>query len=82
MPTTMTKTLNVRIEPDVLKEVKKAAARRKMSANRFIVSAINAQLKAERDREWREGFEAMGRDSELNDVEYMIHAAREVVLGD
>jgi post-segregation antitoxin (ccd killing protein) len=84
MPTTKTpaKTLNVRLDPDTLQDVKKAASRHNMSANSFILTAIDAQLKAERDREWREGFEAMGRDPESSDVEYMLPAAREVVLGD
>lgn len=77
-----TKTLNLRIEPGVLQEVKDAAQRHKVSANKYIVSAIEAMLKAERDREWREGFEAMGRDAEASDVEYLMPAAREVILGD
>ncbi len=32
--------------------------------------------------EWREGFEAMGKDPECSNVEYAIHAQAEVVLGD
>ena len=80
--TSATKTLNLRIEPETLQEVKDAASRHNMSANRFIVSAIQAMLKAERDRLWREGFEAMGRDTEASDAEYMIAAAREVILAD
>lgn len=34
---------------------------------------------AERVRDWREGFEAMGRDSDTNSVEYMLPVAREVL---
>ena len=32
------------------------------------------------EQEWRAGFEAMGRDPDTNDVEYMIPAAREVLF--
>lgn len=66
----------------MLQEVKEAAQRRNISANRYILSAIEARLKAERDQQWREGFEAMGRDAEASDVEYLLPAAREVALGD
>ena len=76
------KTVNLRIEADVLEGVKEAANKRNVSANRFIVSAIEAKLQAERDQEWREGFEAMGRDADSSDVEYLMPAAREVFLGD
>ena len=34
---------------------------------------------AERVHDWREGFEAMGRDSETNSVEYMLPVAWEVL---
>ena len=34
----------------------------------------------EKEQEWREGFEAMGRDPDM-DVEYLLPAAREVISG-
>ena len=34
---------------------------------------------SEREREWRDGFEAMGRDKDTNSVEYMLPAAWEVL---
>ena len=37
-------------------------------------------LAQEKERVWREGFEAMGRDPDM-DVEYMLPAAREVLFG-
>ena len=35
-----------------------------------------------KEQEWREGFEAMGHDPDVNDVEYMLPAAREVLFAD
>lgn len=35
----------------------------------------------EKEHEWQVGFEAMGSDPEVSDVEYMISAAREVIFG-
>ncbi len=32
------------------------------------------------DQEWQAGFEAMGNDPDVNDVEYMLPAAREVIF--
>lgn len=37
---------------------------------------------ADKDREWRAGFEAMGSDPDTNDVDYLLPAAREVVFSD
>jgi hypothetical protein len=56
------------------------AAKHQVSANKYLVEAIKARLAAEKEQEWREGFEAMGYDPEM-EVEYMIHAAHEVIFG-
>ena len=62
------------------KRVKELAAKRQVSANRYLVEAIKANLKREKEQEWREGFEAMGRDPDM-DVEYMVPAAHGVIFG-
>ncbi len=82
MPTAV---FQLRADDDLLREVKEFASKRRVSANRFLVEAIRASLKREKEQEkeqeWREGFEAMGRDPDTNNVEYMIPAAREVIFG-
>jgi len=80
-----TAVFQLRTERELLQEVKDLAAKRQVSTNRFLVNAIKASLQQEKEqekeREWREGFEAMGRDPDTNNVEYMLPAAREVVFG-
>ncbi len=81
MPTAV---FQLRADNELLTEVKEIAHKRQVSANRFLIDVIKDSLRREkeleRDRLWREGFEAMGRDSDTNSVEYMIPAAREVFL--
>ena len=74
--------IQLRADPELLRQVKDLAARRRVSVNRLLVEAVEDALRREQEREWREGFEAMGRDAEASDVEYLLPAAREVVLGD
>lgn len=78
--TTPTAVFQLRAEPELLQQVKEVAARRRVSANRYLVDAVKARLALEKEQEWREGFEAMGRDPDT-DVEYMLPAAREVIFG-
>ncbi len=82
MPTSV---FQLRADDDLLREVEEIASKRQVSANRFLVEAIRQMLeqekKLEKEREWREGFEAMGRDPDTNNVEYMLPAAREVLFG-
>ena len=82
MPTAV---FQLRADDELFREVKELAGKRQVSANRFLVEAIRAILKREKElekeREWREGFEAMGRDPDTNNVEYMLPAAREVLFG-
>jgi hypothetical protein len=66
-----------------LKEkIKAQAERRKISANELLVNAVNAHLEAAQEREWEEGFEAMARDPDTNNVDYMLPAAREVITAE
>ncbi len=78
MPTAV---FQFRADAELLREVKGVAARHRVSANQFVVEAVKAGLAREKEREWREGFEAMGRDPDTSDVEYLVPAAREVLDG-
>ncbi len=82
MPTSV---FQLRADHELLQEVKEIASKRQVSANRFLVEVITNSLRQEKEqekeREWREGFEAMGRDPDTNNVEYLLPAAREVVFG-
>ena len=77
--------LQLRADPALLQEIKDRANRRHVSANRFVIDAVRAALKAEqeqeREQEWRTGFEAMGRDADTNSAEYALPAVREVLFG-
>lgn len=78
--------LQIRAEPSLLQEIKTRASQKRVSANRFVVEAVKAVLRSEeekeKEREWRAGFEAMGRDPDTNNVEYMLPAGREVLFGE
>jgi hypothetical protein len=71
----------LRADPELFQRVKSLAAKRQMSVNRYLIDAVKAKLAIEKDIEWRNGFEAMGNDPDM-DVEFMLPAAREVVVGD
>jgi predicted transcriptional regulator len=71
----------LRADPKLLQEVKALASKRHVSANRFLVEAVEAAIAREKEQEWREGFEAMSRDPDVNNVEYAIPAAQEVMFG-
>lgn len=71
---------HLRDEQELLQQLNSVAAKRKISTNRYLVDAIKGRLAAEKEQEWREGYEAMGRDPDM-DVEYMLLAAQEVIFG-
>lgn len=76
----LTAVFQLRADPQLLEQVRALARRRQVSANRFLVEAVRDALEKDREREWREGFEAMGRDPDT-DAEYLLPAAREVLFG-
>jgi hypothetical protein len=78
MPTTFP----LRIDSTLTEKIKKQAAAKKMSANKYLIEVINSHFETEKEKEWREGFEAMGRDPDVNDVEFALPAAREIIFGD
>ncbi len=74
--------LQLRVDETLGARIKSEAARHNVSANKWLIDAINQRLETEEALAWREGFEAMGRDPDCNDVEYAIYAQAEVVFGD
>ena len=75
-----TAVFQIRTDPELLQEVRDLAKKRRVSANHLVIDAIKTKIKLEKEQEWREGFEAMGRDPDM-DVEYMLPAAMEVLFG-
>lgn len=69
-----------RADQELLQQVKASAAKHQVSANRYLLDAVRDRLAMEKEREWREGFEAMSHDPDT-DVEYLLPAAREVIFG-
>jgi hypothetical protein len=69
-----TVSFHVRVEQELIQEIKKQAVRKKKSLNKIMIDAVNFYLKAEKERERREGFEAMGKDTEMADVGFMLPA--------
>jgi hypothetical protein len=79
MPTTFP----LRLDPALTEKIKKQAAIKKISANKLMIHAINLYLETKKEKEWREGFEAMGRDPDTNNnVDFALPAAREIIFGD
>jgi len=78
----MSTNIQLRVDPSLGDRLKRQAAREKISTNKLVINAINMYLESDKEREWREGFEAMGRDPEANDVDYMLDAARAVLLAE
>jgi len=74
--------IQLRVDEALGARIKAEAARKHVSANQWLIDAVTQRLETEEDREWRAGFEAMGKDLECNNVDYAIHAQAEVVLGD
>ena len=52
----------------------------KMPIAMFQSSTDGERLREAREQEWRAGFEAMGSDPDVNNVEYMLFAAQEVLF--
>lgn len=74
-----TAVFQLRAEEQLLRQVKEVVAKYHVSANSYVVDAIQSCLAKEKERQWREGFEAMADDPDA-DIGYMLPAAREVIL--
>jgi len=70
----------LRADQELLRQIKDLAAKSNVSANRYLVDAIKEKVAKEKEQEWKLGFEAMGRDPDM-DAEYMLFAGHEVVFG-
>jgi hypothetical protein len=53
-----------------------------MEADALQLDDENELLEKTKEQEWQAGFEAMGSDPDVNNVEYMLFAAQEVLLDD
>jgi hypothetical protein len=51
-----------------------------MEADALQLDDENELLEKTKEQEWQAGFEAMGSDPDVNNVEYMLFAAQEVVF--
>jgi len=56
----------LKADQELLLQVKDYAAKRWISANCYGVDAVKTRLKMDQEQEWREGFDAMGRDPDLD----------------
>lgn len=75
------KVVSLRISEELYKAVARQAKAEKRSVNALIEAAIEKARRHERDREWAAAFAELADDPDSN-VEWAIHAASEVVLGD
>lgn len=82
MQASASRSLTVRLKPDLLAAAARLAKKREMSLNSLIQESIARQVKEQEDRELFEAFEAMGSFQEDSNVEYAIHAQAEVMLHD
>ncbi|BDI28346.1 hypothetical protein CCAX7_003970 [Capsulimonas corticalis] len=78
----MSDTIPFHINVDLHEKVKAEASRQNVSVDRLIINAVELYLETEKERVWRVGFEAMGRDPDTNNVDYLLSAGREVVFHD
>ncbi|MDQ2686844.1 MAG: hypothetical protein M3Y28_03150, partial [Armatimonadota bacterium] len=61
-PATPIGVFQLRANQELLQQVKDVAAKRNVSVNHYLTDLIKARLAMEKEQEWKEGFEAMGRD--------------------
>ncbi|MEO7717391.1 MAG: hypothetical protein ABIY70_14420 [Capsulimonas sp.] len=78
----MSEAVQFRIAPILSEKIREQANRQNISVDQLLVSAVNLYLKTEKVREWSAGFEAMGRNPDTNNVDYLLAAGREVVFRD
>jgi post-segregation antitoxin (ccd killing protein) len=65
----MLTTIQLDVDQDCQDKIVAHAARRGISAAQFVLAAIRHRLESETETEWREGFEAMGRDPDTNNID-------------
>jgi predicted DNA-binding protein len=77
----LTKQLTFRLPRELYAEAAAIAKRRKTSVNALVREGLEAVTRDERQARLREAFEHLAKHGDT-DVEYAIHAASEVILGD
>ena len=76
------KTLTIRLPNDLYETARTLARRRQLSLNGLILSALEAEAKAEQEARLYDAFGLLGEDIAEAGVEYAVSAQREVVIGD
>ena len=74
------KSFPVRANPELLDHVQVIAKNKNLSANAVWIEAMEAYLKSEEDKAWKECFEAAADDPDSMNVEYAYYAQAEVML--
>ncbi len=77
----MTHTFSVRLPSSLYEEVCRVAAERHVSLNALVQEGLQIILAELKERQLYEAFGEAGRDSEESNVEYAVHAQRDVIEG-
>lgn len=77
-----TKSMTLRLPPDLYASGQRIAQERRMSLNALLQESLAATVRAEQQRKLFEGFTLLGDNTDACDVEYAFPAAAEVVLAD
>lgn len=76
----MTKSLTLRLPPELYFSSQQVAQERQMSLNALIQQSLAEFVRAERQRRLFDDFTLLGEDTEACDMEHALPAIREVVL--
>ncbi len=77
-----TKSLTVRLKPDLYREATRVAERQGRSLNTLVQQGLEAILRIEEEREMERAAEILSLDADETDVLYAFAAQAEVVLRD
>ena len=77
-----TKSLTVRLKPDLYREATRVAERQGRSLNTLVQQGLEAILRIEEEREMERAAEILSLDTDETDVLYAFAAQAEVVLRD
>ncbi len=78
----MTKSLTLRLPPDLYLNGRQVAKERNMSLNALIQESLAATVRAEQQRQLFDDFTLLAEDADACDVSFAFPAAVEVILSD
>ena len=81
-PKSATRSLTVRLTPEVYESSVRVAKRRRISLNSLVHESLAKQIEAEEDSQWRDWFDGLGRNQDEASVEFAIDAQSEAALKD